>query len=234
MASPVRHAAYAGAYANRHYRPQTGKEAFQPPRDARHGIRHAAHPNRPHAIRRNGSADSGHTLLPGSKMAACGFETTTRPAAQPLTPDSGHTFRPITPGNTHTRGTRHAQATPRHTRPVNRRIPYTHIQQAHTTQTGYARQPISVTSLGEDRTVLSAWKRPANRGRIAQSIRNPQHQDHCMRRRCRAVHQRNQFGRCMWQGPCVGCLQKRRAGPPINMRCPMNKPVEQATADRNP
>ena len=57
----VCHAAYAGAYANRHYCPQAGKEAFQPPRDACHGIRYAAHSNRPHALRRNGPAPIPNT-----------------------------------------------------------------------------------------------------------------------------------------------------------------------------
>ena len=54
--SRVCRAAYAGAYANRHYRPQSGRKAFHQARDVCRGIRGAVHSSRPHALRRNGSA----------------------------------------------------------------------------------------------------------------------------------------------------------------------------------
>ena len=53
-------------------------------------------------------------------------------------------------------------------------------------------------------------------------------------RHTQTTHQHNPFGRSMRQCPCAGYLQNRRVGAPINLRCPMNKPVEQTTADRNP
>lgn len=53
--SHVCRAAYAGVYANRHYRSQAGRETFHQAGPVCCGMRGAAHQNRPHALRRNGS-----------------------------------------------------------------------------------------------------------------------------------------------------------------------------------
>lgn len=68
--APVRHAAYAEAYASRHYGSRTGQEAFQPAHDVCRDMRGAAHSNRlaRHKPQR-ARADCGHTLRPGPKVA---------------------------------------------------------------------------------------------------------------------------------------------------------------------
>ena len=116
--------AHARTYVSRHVTPGMGRDVPRLPCGVCRGIRKPAlpYPGRQGDLPSGGScmlwharrgalepparlapqqvrADSGHVFRPGSKVAAWGSGAATRPAGHPPTPDSGHTFSPITRGS---------------------------------------------------------------------------------------------------------------------------------------